>query len=160
MIHKKTLHDTHNIITQNKKAYYQYILEDFFDAGIVLEGWEVKSIRYNNIQINNSYIQMIKNEFWLLNSIIHPVNYISQNRNLITDNNRKILLKKNEINKLLGKIHKKNYTIIPIYMYWKKKYIKLKIALGKGKKLYDKRHALKELDWKREKDRIIKQHTY
>ena len=149
----------HHIIAKNKRAFHDYIIEDHFEAGIVLKGWEVKSLRQGRLQLIESYVHIKKNEAWLFNAIITPL--VSASTHVVPNpsGTRKLLLSRREINKLIGKIDQKGYTVVPLSMYWKGKHVKVDIATAKGKKQHDKRQAAKEQDWKREKARLFKRST-
>ena len=143
------------IIATNKKATFDYQISLKIDAGIVLTGPEVKSIRNNSSSIKESYIENNDGELWLCNCNIKK--YESSNEK---DNNpirkRKLLLNKKEINKLIGKMQRDGLTIIPTKMYFKKGKVKVEIAVAKGKKKYDKRESKKNRDWNRDKARYIR----
>ncbi|WP_433645228.1 SsrA-binding protein SmpB [Candidatus Profftella armatura] len=148
------------IITNNKKALFNYFLEDYYEAGIVLKGWEVKSIRAKHVHLKESYIIIRDNEIFLLGAHIS----ILSNLNVFTDisydtiRTRKLLLHAIEIKKLTGKVKKSGYTLIPSKLYFVKNRIKCEIALAKGKKQYDKRRKERERDIKRETEIIIKKY--
>ncbi|MCF6808140.1 SsrA-binding protein SmpB [Thiotrichales bacterium 19S9-12] len=152
---KKSKHGD-STIALNKKARHDYILEDKFEAGIVLQGWEVKSIRQGRVQIADSHVIVKKGEVWLLNGLITPLHSASSHIVAEPSQTRKLLLNRREINKLMGGVEKEGYTIVPLSMYWKGSRVKVEIALAKGKKLHDKRSSSKERDWQREKERIFK----
>lgn len=145
-----------NIIARNKKAFYEYFIEERFEAGIVLQGWEVKSIREGRVQLIDSYIHIKKNEIWLFNTFITPLHSASTHIVVTPNSTRKLLLNQYEINKLLIKVKQKGYAIVPLGMHWKNCYVKVEIAIVKGKKLHDKRQSLQEHNWKREKERLHK----
>lgn len=144
------------IIAKNKKAFHEYLIEARFEAGIVLAGWEVKSIREGRVQITDSHIHIKKNEAWLFNAHITPLHSASTHVVAVSDSTRKLLLHRREISKLVGKVEQKGYTIVPLSMYWKGSHVKVEIAIAKGKKLHDKRQSAKERDWQREKERLFK----
>ncbi|PHS69136.1 MAG: SsrA-binding protein [Methylophaga sp.] len=152
---KKKTH-SNSTIAQNRRARHDYFLEDKFEAGIVLEGWEVKSIRDGRLQLNESYIELHRGEAWLLGAHISPL--LSASTHIHPENvrRRKLLLNRIELNRLIGAVDRKGYTIVPVAMYWKKGRAKLEIALAKGKQHHDKRAAAKDNDWKREKARIFR----
>jgi SsrA-binding protein len=157
MAAKKNKKKTHNnTIAQNRRARHDYFLEDKFEAGIVLEGWEVKSMRDGRLQLNESYIVIDKGEAWLHGAHISPL--LSASTHIHPDNirRRKLLLNRIELNRLIGAVDRKGYTIVPVAMYWKKGRAKLEIALAKGKQHHDKRAAAKDQDWAREKARIFR----
>ncbi len=145
-----------NIIAKNKKAFHEYHIEDKYEAGICLQGWEVKSIREGKVQLVDSHVLLRNGEAFLINALISPL--LSASTHVIPNptSRRKLLLHRNEIDKLKGKIEQKGYTIVPLSMYWKEAKVKIEIALAKGKQSHDKRAALKEKDWQREKDRLFK----
>jgi SsrA-binding protein len=143
-------------IALNRKARHEYALEQRFEAGIVLQGWEVKSLREGKAQIADSYVLLKKGEAWLIGAVFSPLLSASSHIKPEPDRTRKLLLHKRELDTLLGSTERKGYALIPISLYWKKNHIKLEIALAKGKKSYDKRQSSKEQDWKREKARIFK----
>lgn len=136
-------------IAKNKKAWFDYEIFEQFEAGLVLLGWEVKSIRAGRAQIKESHITIRKGELWCIYSHISPLNTASTHVETDERRRRKLLLNKKEINKLVGAIERKGFTIVPLEMYWKNNKIKIKIALAKGKKKFDKRADLKEKDVKR-----------
>tara|TARA_Y100000389_G_C17470500_1_gene530099 strand:- start:3190 stop:3636 length:447 start_codon:yes stop_codon:yes gene_type:complete len=145
-----------NILCNNKKASFKYTFVKKFEAGLVLSGWEVKSLKNGNGQLSESYISIKKDEVYLSNAHVKALstkNYTSiQNPTA----NRKLLLNRKEINMLQGQVSQKGLTVVPIKIYTKDGIIKIEIALAKGKKLHDKREDEKNKDWKRQKDRINK----
>jgi len=143
-------------IVLNKKSRHDYILEDRFEAGLVLEGWEVKSLREGRVQIRDSYVLIKDGEAWLLGAVITPLPTASTHIQPDPQRTRKLLLHREELNKLIGAVERKGYSLVPTAMFWKKGRAKLEIALAKGKKAHDKRASLKERDWQRDKQRIIK----
>ena len=144
------------IIAANKRAVYDYDISLKLDAGLVLNGSEVKSLRYNSSSIKESYVEGIDNELWLCNCFIKKYES-SNNKDLNPTRKRKLLLNKKEANKILGSVKKDGYSIIPIMMYFSESgFIKLNIGLGKGKKKYDKRESQKMKDWNKNKDRLLK----
>ena len=143
------------IISLNRKAHFNYSFKEFYEAGLVLKGSEVKSIRAGKVNIGESYAYDNHGEIFLVNSNIQSYKQSSYNDHDPT-RNRKLLLNKKEINKLIGKINREGLTLIPTKMYFKKGKIKIEIAVAKGKKEYDKRHVKKDRDWNREKARIFR----
>ena len=143
------------IISNNRKARYNYFLEEFFEAGIALKGSEVKSLRDGKANISESYAIDVKGEFFLVNSHIPSYKESSYN-NHDPKRNRKLLFNKREINKLIGKINREGFTLIPTKLYFKKGKAKIEIAVAKGKKQYDKRHSKKKRDWERERARFFR----
>lgn len=143
------------IIANNKKAFHDYLIIEKFNAGIVLTGTEIKSIRKGAINIKDSFGKIEENEVWLYNAHINP--YEQGNRfNHDPDRKRKLLLNKNEILKMLGKIKKEKYTIVPLNIYLENGWAKLEIALAKGKQLHDKRESIAKKTLDREIARSIK----
>jgi SsrA-binding protein len=143
-------------IAENRKARHNYHIEATFEAGLALEGWEVKSLRAGKAQIVESYVAIKSGEAWLIGANIAPL--ITVSTHIVADptRTRKLLLHTSELNKLIGAVQRKGYTIIPLNLYWKGSRAKLEIGLGKGKKLFDKREDLKRRDWDRQKQRLVK----
>ena len=143
------------IISNNRKARFNYFFKEFFEAGIVLKGSEVKSLRDGKANISESYAFDEQGEIYLVNSHIPSYKQSSYN-NHDPKRNRKLLLNKREINKLIGRINREGYTLIPTKLYFKKGKAKVEIAVAKGKKQYDKRHTKKKGDWDRERARYFR----
>ena len=143
------------IISNNRKARFNYFFDEFFEAGIVLKGSEVKSLRDGKANISESYAIDEQGEIFLVNSHIPSYKESSYN-NHDPKRSRKLLLNKREINKLIGKINREGYTLIPTTLYFKKGKVKVEIAVAKGKRQYDKRHVKKKRDWNREKARLFR----
>ncbi len=143
-------------IALNKKSRHEYSLEDRFEAGLALEGWEVKSLRAGRVQLVDSYVIIKDNEAWLLGALITPLPTASTHIHPDPTRTRKLLLHREELNKLIGAVERKGYALVPTAMYWKQGRVKLEIALAKGKKLHDKRAAEKDRDWQRDKQRILR----
>jgi len=143
------------IISNNRKASFNYFFKEFFEAGIVLMGSEVKSLRDGKANISESYAFDIGGEIFLINSHIPSYKESSYN-NHDPKRNRKLLLNKREINKLLGRVNREGFTLIPTKLYFKKGKAKVEIAVAKGKKQYDKRKVKKTRDWNREKERFFR----
>mgnify|MGYP003627444711 FL=1 len=146
-------------ILQNKKAHHDYHIEERFEAGLVLQGWEVKSIRAGRAQIKEAYVIIRDAELFLLGSHITPLPEASTHVHPDPTRTRKLLLNANEISKLIGKVERAGYTLVPINMHFKGGRIKLEIGLAKGKKQFDKRADEKEKEWKREQGRLLKTNT-
>lgn len=148
-----------NTIAQNKKALHDYHIIETFEAGIALSGWEVKSLRAGKCQLRDSYVIFKDNEAWLLGALITPL--LSASTHVKTDDvaRRKLLLKRREIDKLAGQSEQTGYTVVALSMFWKRHLVKVKIALVKGKQSHDKRETMKNRDWDRQKQRIMKQHN-
>jgi SsrA-binding protein len=143
------------IITNNRKASFNYFFKEFYEAGIVLTGSEVKSLRAGRVNIAESYAYDHNGEIYLVNSNITSYKESSYNDHS-PNRNRKLLLNRKEINKLLGRINREGYTLIPTKMYFKKGKAKIEIAVAKGKKQYDKRQTKKKKDWERDKARVFR----
>ena len=143
-------------IAQNKKAFHDYFVEQKFEAGIALEGWEVKAIRAGRAQLKEAYVIVRNNEIFLIGCHISPL--VSASTHLQPDpiRTRKLLLHTEEINRLIGSVERAGYTLLPLDMHYTRGRIKLEIGLAKGKKQHDKRHAEKEREWQREKQRLLK----
>lgn len=145
-----------NTIILNKKARFDFFIEERYEAGIALEGWEVKSLRAGRTQIQDSYILLKDGEAYLFGALITPLPTASTHIHPDPQRTRKLLMHRREINKLIGHVERKGYTVIPTAMYWKKGKVKLEIGLAKGKQAHDKRQTEKDRDWQREKQRIMK----
>lgn len=143
-------------IVENRKARHDYFIEDRFEAGLVLEGWEVKSIRAGKVQLGESYVIVREGELFLLNMHVSPLATASTHIHPNATRTRKLLMHRQEINRLIGKVEIRGYTLIPLNLHYKSGKIKLEFGLGKGKKLHDKRDSAKDRDWQREKERIMK----
>jgi SsrA-binding protein len=143
-------------IVDNKKAFFDYFIEDRYEAGLVLLGWEAKAIRAGRVQLKEGYVVLQKDAFYLIGSHISALPEASTH--VIPDpvRTRKLLLKQDEINKLVSKVEQRGYTIVPLNLHYSKGIIKLDIGLAKGKKQHDKRDSEKERDWKREQQQIMK----
>ena len=143
-------------IVQNKKAFHDYFIEEKYEAGIVLEGWEVKAIRDNRTNLKEAYVIIQRGEIYLIGCHITPLGAASTHIRPDAIRTRKLLLHHEEIAKLLGKVERSGYTLVPIDMHYKNGRIKIQIGLAKGKKQYDKRQTEKEKDWERDKARIMR----
>ena len=143
-------------IADNKKAFHDYFIEDKFEAGMVLEGWEVKAIRANRVQLKEAYVVLKSAKVYLIGCHISPL--LSASIHVYPDptRSRKLLLHAEEIRKLIGKTERAGFTLVPLDMHFSKGRIKLQIGLAKGKKEYDKRATVKEREWQREKQRIVR----
>ena len=150
---KKTGNST---IARNKKARFDFTIEDTLEAGLVLEGWEVKSLRAGKVQMVDSYVFLKNGEAWISNLLITPLSTASTHIRPEPTRVRKLLLHRRELDKLIGAVERKGYTLVALAMYWKRGRAKIEIGLAKGKKAHDKRAANKERDWQREKARILK----
>lgn len=143
-------------IALNKKARHDFSLEDRFEAGLVLEGWEVKALRAGRIQLRDSYVLVKNEEAFLLGALITPLPTASTHIQPDPTRTRKLLLHREELSKLVGATERKGYTVVPTAMYWRKGRAKLEVALAKGKKEHDKRDVERQRDWRREQQRLVK----
>ena len=143
-------------IAVNKRAFHDYTLEERFEAGIVLNGWEVKSLRAGKLQIAESYVLLKKGEAFLIGSHISPLLSASTHVRADATRTRKLLFHRKELNKLIGLVERRGYTLIPLSLYWNKGRAKLEVALMKGKKEHDKRATENDRVWEREKQRLFK----
>jgi SsrA-binding protein len=143
-------------IADNKKAFHDYFIEEKYEAGLVLEGWEVKSIRAGRVQIKEAYVIVKDGEVWLLGCHISPLSTASTHIKPDPVRTRKLLLHHREIAKLIGKVERAGYALVPLELHFTKGRVKLEIGLAKGKKQYDKRATEKEREWNREKQRLMK----
>ncbi len=143
-------------IIQNKKAFHDYFIEEKYETGLVLEGWEVKAIRAGRVQLKEAYVIVRNSELYLIGCHISALKTASTH--ILPDpvRTRKLLLHAEEIKRLIGKVERAGYTLIPLDMHYKTGRIKLEIGLAKGKKLHDKRESEKQKEWEREKQRLIR----
>ena len=153
MARKKKAKDSGHIIATNRKASYEYHLEDRYEAGIVLNGWEVKSMRENRANLKESYITVREGELFLVGAHISPGTTTSTHEVANPTRSRKLLLHRLEINRLIGAVERKGYSMIPTQLYWSNGKVKLAFALARGKKQYDKRATIKARDIDRDQAR-------
>ena len=153
----KNKKDNSNTIALNKKARHDYFIEQSFEAGLSLLGWEVKSLREKKVQIGESYVILKNNELYLFGAHISPINSVSTHIIPDSTRTRKLLMHRLEIDRLREKITQKGFTVVPLKLYWTRGKVKIEIGLAKGKKAHDKRQAIKEKDWKRDKQRLQKE---
>lgn len=153
---KKKNGNNSNLIAQNKKAKHEFFLEDNFEAGMELQGWEVKSIREGKVNISECYVIIQNNEAFLVGSRITPLN--SASTHVVADpvRPRKLLLNRKQIDNLIGARDRDGYSMVATRMYWKRCWVKLEVCLAKGKKMHDKRSDIKDKDWARQKERMMK----
>jgi SsrA-binding protein len=145
-------------IAQNKKARFDYFIEDRLEAGLALQGWEVKSMRAGKAQLTDSFVIFRAGEAWLLGSHVTPLNTVSTHIVVEPKRVRKLLLNRREIDRLIGLVERKGYTLIALELYWSKNRVKVAVGLAKGKKQHNKRDTEKDRDWKRDKARALKAH--
>ena len=153
---KKTKKPAGNMIAVNRRARHDYFIEDRFEAGLALEGWEVKSLRAGNAQLTEAYVNLNKGEAWLVGAHFAPLKTVSTHITANPTRPRKLLLHRNELDSLVGAVERKGYTLVPLDLHWHKGRAKLEFGLGKGKKQHDKRADRKDQDWQRQKERILK----
>ena len=145
-------------IAQNKKARFDFFIEDRLEGGLALQGWEVKSMRAGKAQLTDSYVILRGGEAWLLNSHVTPLNTVSTHFVAEPKRVRKLLLNRREIDRLTGLVERKGYTLVALELYWSKNRVKEAVGLAKGKKHHDKRGTEKDRDWQRDKARALKSH--
>jgi SsrA-binding protein len=156
MSKKKTKRPSGNMIAVNRRARHDYFIEDQFEAGLALEGWEVKSLRAGNAQLTEAYVNLKKGEAWLVGAHFSPLKTTSTHITAAPTRARKLLMHRHELDRLTGAVERKGYALIPLDLHWHKGRAKLSIGLGKGKKQHDKRSDRKDRDWQRQKERILK----
>ena len=143
-------------IAENKKAAFNYFFEERFEAGMVLEGWEVKALREGKVQLTDGYVVIRDGELYLIGCRIDPLRTASTHVNPESQRTRKLLLHKDQIRRLIGKVEQKGYTLVPINLHWKSGKVKCEVALAKGKAEHDKRDTIKDREGKREVERAMK----
>ncbi len=153
---KKTVE---NRIADNKKALFNYHIEERFEAGMVLEGWEVKSLRLGKVQLTDGYVVIRGGELFLIGCQINPLHTASTHVNPDNVRTKKLLLNKEEIRRLIGKVEQKGFTLVPLNLHWKNGKVKCDMALAKGKAEHDKRDTIKDREGKREVQRAMKHRT-
>ena len=143
-------------IAQNKRARHEYHIDEHYEAGIALEGWEAKSLRAGRINLGDAYAIVKKNEIYLFGASIMPL--ISASTHVVAEDRRtrKLLLHRAEIDKLIGAVERKGYTLVPLSLYWKNNRVKINLGVARGKQEHDKRDVEKERDWNREKQRVMR----
>jgi len=148
--------DTSTRIADNKKAAFNYFFEERFEAGIVLEGWEVKSLREGKVQLTDGYVVIRAGELFIIGLQIHPLGTASTHISPDKQRTKKLLMHKEQIKRLIGKVEQKGYTLVPINLHWKNGKVKCEVALAKGKAEHDKRDTIKDREGKREVERAMK----
>ncbi|HEX7385536.1 MAG TPA: SsrA-binding protein SmpB [Burkholderiaceae bacterium] len=143
-------------IVENRRAHFEYHLEDRFEAGIVLEGWEIKAVRAGQVRLTEGYVVVRDGELFLIGCRIDPLRSASTHVHPEPDRTRKLLLHKDEIRRLMGKVEQKGYTLVPLDLHYKGGRVKVAIALARGKAQHDKRETEKKRDWEREKGRLMR----
>ena len=147
---------TSSTIAVNKKARHDYFVEDEFECGLVLQGWEAKSLRAGRAQLTETYVHLKNGEAWLIGAHFSPLNTTSTHVQADPTRTRKLLLNRGELDRMVGAVERKGYTLVALKLYWKSGRAKLLIGLAKGKKQHDKRATDKDRDWQRQKARIMK----
>ena len=151
--------NTNSRIADNKKAAFNYFFEERYEAGMVLQGWEVKALREGKVQLTDGYVLIKHGEMFLMGCQINPLKTASTHINPDNVRIKKLLLKKDDIERLTTKVEQKGYTLVPINLHWKNGFVKCEIALAKGKAEHDKRNVIKDREGKREVERAMKVHT-
>jgi len=154
----KTAKRSPSSIALNKKARFNYFIEERFEAGLALEGWEVKSLRAGKAQLSESYVTLRNGEAWLFGSHIAPMSSASSHVKTDPTRTRKLLMHRRELDRLTGLVERRGYTLVPLELYWSKGKAKLAVGLAKGKQQHDKRATEKDRDWQRDKARLLKSH--
>ena len=156
MAKKKSKQSNSNTIALNKKARHNYTLTDKFEAGMSLQGWEIKSIRSGKVNISDCYVFIKNGEAYLVGSEIMPLNAASSHVVCDPNRDRKLLLNRRELDRIAGAVDREGYSLIATAMYWKQCWVKLEVYLGKGKKAHDKRADIKDREWAVDKSRVMK----
>lgn len=151
-----TTNSKNGSIVFNKKARFDYFIEEEYEAGLILEGWEVKSLRAGKINLTDGHVIIKYGEAFLLGAQIQPLPTASAHLHPDASRTRKLLLNRRELNQLIGLVERQGYTLVPLSLYWSKNKVKIKIALAKGKKSHDKRDTIKDRDWQRTHARLMK----
>ncbi len=148
--------DTMAAIAENRRARFEYSIEEQFEAGMVLEGWEVKAVRAGQVQLTDGYVHIRDGELFLIGCRINALRTASTHISPQADRTKKLLMHKAEIRRLIGKVEQKGFTLVPLNLHYKGGRVKAEIALAKGKAEHDKRNTEKERDWNREKGRLMR----
>ncbi|MEX1081417.1 MAG: SsrA-binding protein SmpB [Halofilum sp. (in: g-proteobacteria)] len=145
-----------NVVAVNRRARHDYFIEERIEAGLALQGWEVRSLRSGRAQIAEAYVVLRRGEAWLLGAHVPPLP--SASTHVVTDatRTRKLLIHRHEIDRLIGATERRGYTVVPLQLYWQRGRAKLEIGLAKGKRKHDKREAEKEKDWERDRQRLLR----
>ena len=156
MSNKKSKNPSGNVIAVNRRARHDYFIDNTFEAGLALLGWEVKSMRDGRAQLAEAYVNLRKGEAWLVGAHFAPLSSASTHIKTDPTRARKLLLHRHELDRLTGAVERKGYALVPLKLHWHKGRAKLDVGLAKGKKQHDKRAAAKDRDWQRQKERILK----
>ncbi len=152
-------HNTDSRIADNKKALFNYAIEERFEAGVVLHGWEVKALRAGKVQLTDGYVLIRDGELFLIGCQVNPLRTTSTHVSADAARTKKLLLHKAEISRLVGKVEQKGYALVPLNLHWKNGKVKCEVGLGRGKGEHDKRDTIKEREGKREVERAMKVHN-
>jgi len=147
---------TERVIAENRRARYDYFIEDRLEAGLVLEGWEVKSMRAGRAQLAEAYVYVRNGEAFLIGAHLSPLRTVSTHKSADPVRTRKLLLHRHELDRLIGATERRGFTVVPLELYWKHGRAKLQIGLAKGKKQHDKRATEKDRDWQRDRARVLR----
>ena len=153
---RKSKDDASDVIALNKRARHEYFIEENFEAGMALQGWEVKSMRAGKAQITEGYVIIKNGEAWLIGAHVSPLRTTSTHVVADPTRTRKLLLHRRELDRLIGAVERKWHTVVPLKLYWKNGKAKLEIGLAKGKQAHDKRATEKDRDWQRDKARLMR----
>ncbi len=153
---RKSKDDASDVIALNKRARHEYFIEENFEAGMALQGWEVKSMRAGKAQITEGYVIIKNGEAWLIGAHVSPLRTTSTHVVADPTRTRKLLLHRRELDRLIGAVERKGHTVVPLKLYWKNGKAKLEIGLAKGKQAHDKRATEKDRDWQRDKARLMR----
>jgi SsrA-binding protein len=156
MSKKKAKKPVGNMIAVNRRARHDFFIEDTYEAGLALEGWEAKSLREGRAQLTEAYVNLRNNEAWLIGAHFSPLKTTASHIKADPTRSRKLLMHRQEIDRLTGAVERKGFTLVPLDLHWHKGRAKLNIGLAKGKKQHDKRATDKDRDWQRQKERILK----
>ena len=143
-------------IAENRRARYDYAIEERFEAGMVLEGWEIKAIRAGQVQLTDGYVLVKDGELYLIGCRINALRSASTHVNPEADRTKKLLMHKSEIRRLMGKVEQRGFTLVPLNLHYKAGRVKVELGLAKGKAEHDKRHATKDREWERERGRLMR----
>lgn len=156
MARRKSKKPAGNVIAVNRKARHDYFIEETLEAGLVLEGWEVKSLRAGSAQLTEAYVTIRNGEAWLIGAHFSPLKTASTHVRADPTRSRKLLLHRQQLDRLIGAVERKGFALVPLDLHWEKGRAKLNVGLARGKKQHDKRAAAKDRDWQRQKARILK----
>jgi SsrA-binding protein len=156
LMNKEKAEESERLIAVNRRARFDYFIEDRYEAGLALLGWEVKSLREGRAQVADAYVKVIGEEAWLVGAHFTPPSGMSTHVHPDPTRTRKLLLHAEELRKLVGKVQRSGYTLVPLDLHWTRGRAKLEIGLAKGKKQHDKRADIKKREWQREKGRVLR----